>query len=219
MVVQSTLRVSNHFQFSKVAVRELQGILGDRASTVVPRLTMIVGRHRATKSLESLGGRDEITRLIAALRKVVRRIDDTSETTRLRLRGSLVIADLLQNSNAWESVTAVQECATQCLRRLETAIRRRAGRPRETARGPLLRDVALLLAISGIKVTTGRDGLFARVLAVVLSELDGHCPEDMFPFIKDSSDFVKKASRGPKGLQQFVKEAFRYADDALWKQV
>lgn len=72
--------------------------------------------------------------------------------------------------------------------------RSKRGRPVDISRHAISFSTALTLRASGIRVTTSRDGDFGRVLSIVLAEVFGNVPEDLFPLIKSASDQVPTMS-------------------------
>jgi hypothetical protein len=85
---------------------------------------------------------------------------------------------------------------------------KRPGRPNSTydlLRWMLAQGVGVELDCAGIPLTKGRDGVFARTLAVVLDSAGFRVPEDLFPLVRRIATSVAEknarlAAKGDAGL-------------------
>jgi hypothetical protein len=200
---------SGAFTFSNDAVADLRRLLGESAGTLTSQLQHLIREHLSShaKSLRSAwsgrsprvtgDGSVEIQKTIAAVRVLIRRIDEASPFLRRRLEGQTLGDLFIHGGNEWEQLTAFHQTAKARLQGLEAATSRpprTRGRPKDIDRRWLAVDVAVVLRLGGVSITTSRKGKFARVLETVLFEAAGSAPDDMFRLVREVSRSVNEGT-------------------------
>jgi hypothetical protein len=180
------------FVFSEDARREIQSSLGDADPSVLFQLQIVAANHvfdAATYYMSPVPA-NELRRIVTALGRVIRCVDQASPSLQNGLSGQT--SANVDSQTDWDMLTRISRLAAQSVRRLERELRfrRKPGRPKNTAREWFAQEVAVVLKRNGVRVTTSRSGRFARVLATMLFETDGTAPEDLFPLIKHGSHYV-----------------------------
>jgi len=187
------MRETPRVTLSDDARDELQLILGDPSTDLLSDLTVVVHRYRDWHDPYASPPGDPrplrasnraIDQLRAALRHLIDQIDRTDRGTRARLDAGMSLVDLATTTTTWGDLQATRERAAHALRRLPATRgqrpARRRGRPPQRARALLATAVALVLRAHGVRVTSGRGGVFDGVMSTMVTEVDGRAPIDLF---------------------------------------
>jgi hypothetical protein len=211
------------FQLPAATIDELRRLLGPAAQQLTPRLQEVVRDHvspHAKERREAWYGRAsspkgdgsiEIRRTVTALRGLIKTLETADPVLRARFGMGGTFADLGPSGNEWERLRAFREIAEKHLRYLEGCSRpwlQKRGRPKDIHRQQLAHDVAVVLRLGGVELTTSRHGKFARILESILFAIYHEAPEDMFRLIQR---VVHAATEGTVDeLRQNVSRAARY---------
>lgn len=217
----------SNFRFSSSALAELGQVLneaGAAADPFIPQLEMLVSDYRAHGDVagsqtEQTKQIDRETReLFSALRDVLDKINGASPELRKRLSASDFI-DRIRGTSTWQHLSELDKEGQDCLQRLQWYVPRpKLGRPVEADRRALALDIATVMMLNGLKIATSRQGTFAAVLAIALTEAYGSAPVDPFRLVKHCSDALKDVT--PNELRRMVKLRPPYSfNPTFWQTV
>jgi hypothetical protein len=196
------------FRFDEGSRTHLSRILGPLCNpALIARLEVAVTRGRDSWRFSPPEPVDrEAKRLLKKLIDIHRSIDRISPTLRMR---SGTLADLVHPSPVRDRLAPLRDAVDQAMRFLKGAVsvRRGRGRPRSSPYDSIALDVAMVLKIAGVRLTTSRVGKFGQALTVVVGEAFGdRARAELFPSIKHATDWVKDLS-----VQDLVKISGRVA--------
>jgi hypothetical protein len=202
------------FCFSSFAVAELENVLGEAARPLISQLEMLVGGYRAHGNLagdqteQEIDG--ELCKLISAFSHALERIECASPRLRSALANQSLIELAGKSKSTWHRVSDLDEQTRECLKRLKRYLPRRKRGPRvDASRRALAFDIATVMMLSGLSITTSRAGQFAKVLTIALTEAYDSAPVDPFRLIKYCTDILADVT--PSELRRMVKMAPSYS--------
>ena len=217
--------------FSADARAELKEALGPSALQVVPVLQELAKEHlsprevaRRTSQVPKTGhagraGAVARRRMAAALRLTIKRIDEhmlfVQSSGRVTMRSLVETLGGVTEADRLKAIRKGIEAHLSTHYGQEQFLLRRRGRPVDRHRNGLALDVAIVLRLKGVPVSTSRNGTFARVLEVLLTEMYGAAPGDMFRLIREVAKWVNADSENE--LRALVMKAARYySNPSFW---
>lgn len=214
---------------SATACAELREVLGTgaKSSQLVAALETVARLHDGpherdlqadwVAATKKSAGAAEGRRLATAIRATIRRIDEYLP----RISSRVTLASLAGHTPTAIRLTSLRRALEAELEALDLRHRRAprnaGGAPPDTSINTLSLDIGMILRLHGRDVTVSRTGKFARVLAIVQTEVFGRAPEDQYRRIRKIARFLNRYSLDE--LRDITQKTAKYrGNTAFWME-
>ena len=192
------------YQFSPSTVHELRDLLGAKLDAALPSLRFVAGMYEAIKQKANRPekARMELSRLEALLQRTESAIAKLSPDATAILQRT-IDWDASSADNSYVTGIRTLAHARNACARARVAVKDAQVRPMNSPAILLAAGVAGSLSAARLPLSKGRDGLLARVLAVVWYAVDPECaPVEIFRYLQAAVDIGLRQHpelKAPKG--------------------